>query len=570
MFAGFRRYQKLIWGAVIAVVIPSFVIFFTNSSDTFFSKRGNGSNVGSINGRPVSRDEYWNALKEAEFNFYLRYHNWPDKAEARDFGFDKETEVTRRLFELEKTKELGIHVGKEATVQMAGDLLDLLSGGHVPNARQALEQLETAILKPRGMTRADYYRFIEHEIAINQMLQLVGSAGKLTTAADAEAVYRRDNEEILPELVVFSATNYLHSVTNLSAAALNAYYTNHMAEYRLPERVQVKYVKFDQTNFLKQANEQLAKITNLNEILSAEYLKRGTNFFTDKDNKSLSEAAAKEKMKNEQRDHFAMQSAMKAAYVYVNKLAEGKDKVSLQDYLALAAQSNLTVKVSAPFDRNDGPADMKGLERFVEAAFALTNTEPVSLNPLPGDDAVYVIALEKKLPSEVPPFEQVQAKVKKDYQLAQAEDMARLSGRIFYTSLTNGLAQKKTFTAICLEAKTSPVVLPAITRSTPSISSLPASVNLNALKQIAFSLEVGAASPFLPTADGGMVIYLRNRFPVDETKMKKDMPAFLNKLRDQRRTEATMAWLDRQYNTTPKDLPDSSKEKQQAPKPGRK
>lgn len=519
-----------------------------------------------INNRTVSREEYLDALNEAKLRFFFRYGSWPDKSDtARQFGWEAESQANDRLFMLEKMRELNVHVGTEATAQMAGDLLEILTGGRAMNAKQALDEFDKQILGPNGMSKSDYARYIRNEVGIMHLISLAGLSGRLVAPQEAEGIYRRENEEVVVELVTFSASNYLASVTNIALEPLKSYFTNHMSQYRLRERVQLSYVKFESTNFYPEADKEIAKITNLNERLTEAYIKRGgTNYYKDKEGKPLTEEAAKAKMKADERDNLALSLARKKSFEFANKLAEKAEKPKLADLKAMADNYAMIVKDTLPFDNVEGPTDIKVMDRFSDLAFALTPEEPVAPSPVTTPDGVYIICLKAKFPSEVPALDTIQKQVTKDYQLSQAEEMARLRGRIFYNSLTNGLAQKKTFTELCLESKQKSLILPAFSRSTRKVETLPPNVNERTVKEISFNLKPGAASQFIPTADGGMILFLRNRFPVDEAKMKTELTAFLSQLRQNRQYDAANEWFGKQRQAMPAKLPESRKADQAA------
>ena len=61
--------------------------------------------------------------------------------------------------------------------------------------------------------------------------------------------------------------------------------------------------------------------------------------------------------------------------------------------------------------------------------------------PAPSTDGIYVIALNKKVPSRIPSLEEIHARVLADYKYAQAMQIARESGRVFTQMITNQLAQ---------------------------------------------------------------------------------------------------------------------------------
>ena len=76
-----------------------------------------------------------------------------------------------------------------------------------------------------------------------------------------------------------------------------------------------------------------------------------------------------------------------------------------------------------------------------------TKPEKCFLLPVPivGKDAVYVIGLKQRFPSEIQPFEKVREQVTKDYRAEQSLKLARNAGIAFEKTLTNGIAQGKTF-----------------------------------------------------------------------------------------------------------------------------
>ena len=148
----------------------------------------------------------------------------------------------------------------------------------------------------------------------------------------------------------------------------------------------------------------------------------------------------------------------------------------------------------------------------------------------------------------MPPFEKVQEKVTADYKNSQAAEMARTNGYSFAASVTNGLAQKKTFAQICEQAKIKPLTLAPFSASTPSLTNLDERINFYTLQHIGLSLKPGEASQFypLPRQEGGMIVYVRAKLPLDESKVKAELPEFVGKLRIYRQNEDFNQWFSRQ------------------------
>jgi hypothetical protein len=146
-----------------------------------------------------------------------------------------------------KVKEAGIQVSDETVGMFAKRLL-----GDYP-----LAEFTKTVLQPRGLSPEDFERFVRNDAGIQQLSALVGMAGKLVTPAEAEVIYRREHQELGGEIVFFNLSNYLGRVT-VTNEALGQWYTNHMAQYRTPEQITIRYVEFARSNFLAEADKQLA------------------------------------------------------------------------------------------------------------------------------------------------------------------------------------------------------------------------------------------------------------------------------------------------------------------------
>ena len=98
---------------------------------------------------------------------------------------------------------------------------------------------------------------------------------------------------------------------------------------------------------------------------------------------------------------------------------------------------------------------------------------------------------------------------------------------------------------MCTAAGLQPETLPPFSLSTPELPELGDRAALNQLKQVAFTTPIGHASDFEATDDGGFIVYVQSRLPVDTAAMNADLPQFTAAFRHQRETEAFYNWLNR-------------------------
>jgi hypothetical protein len=268
---------------------------------------------------------------------------------------------------------------------------------------------------------------------------------------------------------------------------------------------------------------------------------------------------AKTRIREELIRRQAMVDAQKKALGFAATLLDLKP-ARPENLEALAKTNDLPVGVTEPFDREDGPKDLPVSQDFAKAAFKLTPEEPFGdASPMLGQDGVYLIALKKQIPHETPPLDRIRDKVEADYKHNQALGLARRAGMAFYQSVTNGLAEGKSFTNLCLEAKINLVALPPFSISTRELPEQARTVEdlipLNQLKQITFSTAAGKVSNFYQTREGGLLVFVKAKLPLDQAKMQADLPTFAMGVRRARQQEAFDEWFRREADQGLRDTP---------------
>jgi hypothetical protein len=546
----FRFFRKHSWILIVtlSLTIISFVFFFSPSS-----RMGGGGNaagdLGSISGQKVTPAAYIGVQHEVYIFHLLNYGAWPDK----DPNFsreDLERQIYIRLMLIQKADDLGIQAGDDAVATAANGILHSpelirtlrLNGESVP-----LDTFVKQFLQSEGLDATDFENFVQHELVIEQLQKATGLTGELVTPQEAVMVYRRKHQELSAQIVFFSASNYLSQVAVTPAAAAQ-FYTNYLAAYRLPDRVQVSYVEFNITNFLAQSKVEWAK-TNFDEQVDAVYDRYGAQAFPEE----KTPEAAKSKI----REILIRQRAVAAARARADEFANAVfdiDPAKPENLATVAKQKGLAVHVTAPFDSQYGPAEFTAPEGFTKIAFGLSPDEPFS-SPIVGPDGVYVIAFARQLPSEIPPLEQIRARVTQDFQLHTATLLAQRAGTNFVYTLEISMAAGSSFASACVAAGLKPEILPPFSLSTKELPELADRAELSQLKQAAFTTPVGRAGGFQETDSGGYIVFVQSQLPVDETRMDSDLPQFTATLRQQRQNEAFNEWLMREANRSLKETP---------------
>jgi hypothetical protein len=542
MIGTIRKHSKWLWLIIITATILSFVVFF---SPTQRMGGGGGSeDFGSIYGKKITRDDYLEARREFYLFYFFHYGEWPDK-NTRLSATDLDREIYVRMMLIQKASDLGIYIGDEAEASAAAQMLRSLgrNGQTVPEG-----DFVKQILTPEGMTAADFENFARHDLIIQQLVQTLGFAGALVTPQEAAITYEREHREISAQIVFFSASNYLSQVA-VTPEAVAQFYTNYLAAYRLPDRVQVSYVEFEVTNFFPQAKAELAK-TNFDDMVEMNYRQLGPDYFPD--------AKTPEAEKAKIRDILIRQRALTAARVQANDFANAvfnQDPPHAENLAVVAKQKGLVVHATAPFDSQYGPDEFTAPDGFTKAAFALTPDEPFA-GPVASANAVYVMALTRQLPSEIPPLEEILNRVTQDYQLHEAILLAQRTGTNFVRTLADQAAGGKSFASVCTAAGLEPQTLPPFSLGTQKLPELGDHAdNLTQLKQAAFGTPSGRTGLFEETDDGGFIVHVQSRLPVDQSAMKSELPQFTANLRRTQENDAFNEWLQAEANRELRDTP---------------
>ncbi len=536
----FFRHHTWILVATLSLTILSFVFFMAKGSFRSGSDSNSG-NYGTLYGHVISPMEYEKAKSSFFIIHWLQTGEWPDKNSAMTAN-EIEQEIYSYLIMNIKAREMGIHVSDDEAAAAAGEMLRAPSlmrmfGTSEPVPAQAFIQ---QVLEPEHLGAADLEEAARTRLINNQLVTILGLPGTFVTPQEAGALYDHAYQEISAQAVFFSASNYI-SPTLPSLAETGLFYTNHMAAYREPDRVQVDYLVFSASNYMAQSKAEWAK-TNFEETVNSVYDRFATTEFASE----KSPDAAKAKIRDILYKRRALQDANTDANKFIATLYS-MSPVQEQNLANLALQKHLTLLTSAPFGEDYGPQDFDAPASLAKAAFQLNADSPYT-GPIVGNDAVYIIGLAHQWPSMIPSFDSIRPQVTRDYLQEQAVTTARQAGTNFYYTARVQVSFGHKFSAAADASHLQVVNLSPFSLSSSGIPELGNQESLDQIKRAAFTTAPGNVSPFVPSSDGGFILYVQSLLPVDQNQKSADMPKFLAQVRQSRLNEAFNLWIISQLN----------------------
>ena len=553
MIGTIRRHQTWLWGIIIGATILTFV-YYLGPTQRYGGGGGGPSpgepDLGSIDGEPVSVQEYNAARREGRLAFFMHSGAWPETEDQKN-QVDRMAE--QLLFINSLIKQYKINVTDDAAARFTKQMFGLPPNQPFP--RDKFEQWARDVLMLKGqLTLDDFDRFVRHQAAQQYLVALFGMSGKLITPQEAEFFYRRETEPMVTQIVTFPATNY-YAATKPTEAELEDFFAKHQADYRLPDRVQVNYVAFPISNYLAQADKTLG--TNMDDRVDQFYREQDPNQFKDAAGKIMTAAEAKDRIKKGLRENQARIEAAKDANALLTDLTEGHDAAhpySPGDLFKVAKAKGLTVKTTEPFDEKSGCKDLDLAPKALHVLFSLRESDPddpdrsslYASSPLPGESALYIVGLQKFMPSQAQPLAAVRSQVEHDYRDIKALALAKDAGEKFAEALKLGATEGKSFDALCAAQNLKPQSLPPFSLTTTNVPPSIDKDDFRALEETAYSVPTGEFSRFVPMPDGGFVVYVQNRLPVDPATLRQQLPSYLAKMREQRQFVAFQEWLGRQ------------------------
>jgi hypothetical protein len=551
MIGTIRKHQKWLFIVIMGLTIVSFLWYFnpSNRSGNNSDRVASAGDYGSVFGEPITAEKLQAAEREGRIFFRLNYGEWPTQ--------DKEKDVLRfaqqRLLLNAELDQLHITVTPDAAARYTKMLLGVKPGDQVPPER-IVEELGK-LSREGNVGLDDFDRFARDQAGQEYLVALVGMSGELITPQESEVFFRRENQPMVTELVSFPATNF-YAKTKPTEAEIEDFYTKRQADYRLPDRIQVNYVAFGISNYLAKVEKQLG--TNLADHVDQEYLQAGATAFKDASGAQLGEEAAKAKLKQQMLQYAALTAATKDADSFLNDLAQGHDDdhpYTSSDLFALARTNGLTVKTTEPFDMETGPEGLALFPKNLHMLFSMRDDDPddkersmiYAPSPVAGENGVYVMGLAKRIPSEIQPLSAVRDKVIADYRQNKALELAKAAGGRFESELSAGLAQGKSFDTMCAAQFIRPQKLSPFSLASTSIPEITDKAEFEQIQDVAGKMHPGQSSPFIPTADGGFMLYLKTELPIDEATVQRELPPYLARMRDRLEIAAFNAWFSKQY-----------------------
>ena len=485
-----RSNQRWLMIVVSVLVLISFLYYFSNSNRI---ERLSGDRAGTIYGKPVSVTEFQRAQRQLTTARELGLTH----IFAPEFTQGTLDDALVDQYVMEHQAEA---CGIQPSDEEADDAAQKLAAFRGPNGSFDPAVKDAFIadkLNPRGFTETQVVELVKRDLQFARLRQLVDST-VVVTPVEVRTRYEQSYAQTETSVIRFKNADFLAGAEP-SEDDIKKAYDAQKDQYQQPERRKVQYVRFgldDAQKKLQGPERRDALIPLRDQVVS-----------------------------------------------FLEKINDAKGK---EDFAAVAKTANAPVKETAEFEENQGPAgEEASIGGFAAAAYKLTPQDPdsdVPLSaPMQAPEAFYVLHLSGVTPARPLTLEEARPKIVAALKDERASAALSAKAEEVRSKIAEALKAGKPFADAAKDAGQTAESMPGFALASPPPQN--AAPDFSEIATAGAELSVGEMSKFLPSADGGALVYVRSRSGIDEAQYDKAKDTFALRMKRQKTREAFEEWL---------------------------
>lgn len=349
-------------------------------------------------------------------------------------------------------------------------------------------------LAPMGFSESQIEQLASDQIALERIQKLLNTG---VSVPDEEL--RHTYEQLYSKMDVAVARFHLADFTNsiqVSDAEVSKYYESHKAELKTEEKREVKFVSFSLTDEQK-------KLTGRTRIDALQKMADKANDFTDA------------------------------------LLAKGAT------FDAVAQKFQLKPEETGEFTKSNPPPQLKGVPQLAQAAFSLTNEAPNS-DAIQGPDGFYVAHLVKIDPARALTLEEARPKIVDMLKQEHGETAMTNKAEEAAQKLRDALKKNEPLEQAAQSAGVQLDPVPPFSlveqnpQAKPDAKEPP---DLAFIRQAVSQMEPGSVSDFVQMPNGGLVVALEKRAPLNPQEFAVARHGFEERALRGRQQVVFLEWL---------------------------
>lgn len=393
--------NKWLWGAFAAVISAAFC--FEGCFTTDDRTAGPVGEAGLLGGKAVAAAEFADVAEDVRG--IGRNRDWRRKT----------SEVNRTAWETVAALEVAARNGIEATDAEVRETI-ARDRSFAPNGQFSFS-LYQRLLAENGMRPERFEAFLKRRLTVGRAAETMMETAAWVAPAEQDRALADMTDTLTVKIARFTQTKAEADKVKLDEAGLRKWYDENTNSIALPERVKVRFVKFDATR------ADIQKKMTVTDDDMKDYYDTTVDKYTSTDTNGVETVKKFEEVKAEIEKELRLKAAVQFFETNINYRAyAGKPEKGVSRLDTIAKEEGLTVQTSDWFAPAGGYVEgfMKplaaiapGAAGFAEAVAELDqSSEDLRYGVVASDKAVWLIEKAETSPAHVPTFDEAKAAIR--------------------------------------------------------------------------------------------------------------------------------------------------------------
>ena len=479
-----RRFQQPLMIAITVIVIIGFTFFYSNTGRL---DRMGSDRVGTVYGRGISQAQYLRGGRKFELCTDLGLQElWQTLIQpARSMEEARQNFIFNSLVIESEAERLGIATTDQEIEEAIKAMPPFQNAGQFDPERYG--KIVDNFLTPRGFGPEQIEELVRDDLRLQKIKALL-AVSTAPAPDEVREAYEMMAQRTACSVVRLKLADFLKDVA-LTDEDLKKTFEERQAVFTAPEKRKVKYVALT----LPKTEKPLEGKERVDAL------------------KTLADKAGE----------FAQAMVEKGA-----------------DFDAVAKKLEAPVLESPEFSADAAPAELDANPTVAQAAFKLTKEDPNS-DAIGIEKGYYVLQLSGVSPVRPLTFDEAKAKLAETLKQERAMEALNLQGMALRTKIDARIKAGKSFAEAAAAAGTKAEAFPEFSMREPKMDQPDGREVMMSTRDLA----PGELSAFLPSAEGGVLVHLDRRDPINPGEFEKEKASTAMNIARGRRDAVFGEWL---------------------------
>jgi peptidyl-prolyl cis-trans isomerase D len=481
----FRKYQQSLMIIISILAIIAFVGYWNGTQSGRFERMGSDS-IGTIYGRRITEPELSREARKFDIAASLGLIDLLQSLASFDPQHRYESFAWHSIIVRHEADALQIAPTDEEVQNELTNLPTLQTNGQFDPAK--LNKLVQNVLAPRGFSDTVIDDLLRDDLRLKKIKALIASSVQVSLA-EFRQQYATEYEKLDASVIRFNSADIAAGIQISDDDAKKAF-EQRKDQLKSDEKRKVQFATFS----LSDAEKQIKGKDRMDALV---------------------------KLRNRAAD-FTQAMLEKGA-----------------DFAAVAAKFQVPVTVTQEFTQSTPDPLLAKLPAVSAAAFNLSKDQPNS-DVVEGENGYYILHLEDIVPSQPLTFEQAKPKLIEQLKTERAREQLTTKAAEARAKIEADLKAGKSFADAAAAAGVKAETLAPFSIADRTKLDVP---DQQEILEKVIVLGEKQISDFTPTEDGGLLVYLDKREPIDEAAFEKDKATLFPLFEKKKQDNAFQEWL---------------------------